>query len=91
MAELTRVDDWEWTLYKVEYSRTEDSPVRQTRHIVSTPEHVEYEVTEYEGVPEGWVKWTAVKRVERPPKVGEYYGLRIDMDGWTYGRQLIGY
>ena len=86
-AKLTPVDCWEWALYKVEYSRDEDGEVRATRYLVSTPDHVEWEIMNC-GCGLGSVTWTYVRDVAPPPKCGEYYGFPITMDGWTYGCKL---
>ena len=87
---LAKVDTWEWTLYRLDYSRTEDGESKLTKHIVSTPQHIEYDATEdrWPNPAYQWVMWTSVRSVSPPRHVGSLYGCPISESGWEYGRRL---
>ena len=91
VTKLTKVDDWEWTLYKVDYCKEEGGWIKLTRYLVSTPDHVEHEIFMLDDWPSSvykWAEWEEVRRVDPPPHIGNIYGAPLSEGGWSYGRRL---
>ena len=94
MIALTKVSDWEWTLYRIDYSAEEDGEVALTKHIVSTPEHIEGDVcgegdSRWPNDRMKWVEWTALRRTSQPAQVGTLHGLPLSESGWETARKLM--
>ena len=91
MVELLKVDDWDWTLYRLEYTCGENCAPKITDHVVSTPEHIEFDATEQDWPSSSmkFVRWTPIRDVKRPRSIGNLYGGRVDASGRVEARHLI--
>jgi hypothetical protein len=91
MAGLALVKDWNWTLYRLDYSTEEGGEVKLTKHVVSTPNHIEHDATGDRWPRDSlkWVQWTPIREVSPPRHVGSLYGLPVSESGWETARRLM--